>query len=86
MGLNHQYIQRIDISGRIFSFASTNITYVPLQHHLLVVMFIFMSRNNAEFLAYIQSNYFNGSLTTQQLTDIGLAYPDNITKVISSAS
>jgi len=36
--------------------------------------------NNAEFLGYIQSVYFNGSLTTQQLNDIGLAYPDDITQ------
>ena len=31
--LNHQYILRIDISGSLFFFASTNITYVSLQHH-----------------------------------------------------
>ncbi|KAF8815491.1 carotenoid ester lipase precursor [Phlegmacium glaucopus] len=36
--------------------------------------------NNAEFLDYIQSNYFNGLLTTEQLTEIGLAYPDDVTQ------
>ena len=45
-----------------------------------------MSRNNAEFLAYIQSVYFKGSLTTQQLTAIGMAYPDDITQVVFSVS
>jgi len=36
--------------------------------------------NNAEFLGYIQSIYYYGLLTTQQLNDIGLAYPDDITQ------
>ena len=45
-----------------------------------------MSRNNAEFLGYIQSIYFNGLLTKQQLDDIGVAYPDDVTQVISSVS
>ncbi|KAF8800976.1 carotenoid ester lipase precursor [Phlegmacium glaucopus] len=36
--------------------------------------------NNAEFLDYVQSNYFNGSLTAEQLTEIGLAYPDDVTQ------
>jgi len=34
--------------------------------------------NNAEFLAYIQSNYFYGLLPTEQLNEVGLAYPDDI--------
>ena len=83
MGLNHQYIQRIDVWQ--------DILFHEYQHHvrasgatLLDVALTLLSRNNAEFLAYIQSIYFNGSLTTQQLTDIGLAYPDNITQVVSS--
>ena len=53
---------------------------------LLIIPFISMSRNNAEFLGYIQSIYFNGSLTKQQLDDIGVAYPDDVTQVISSVS
>jgi len=36
--------------------------------------------NNTEFLEFINSSYFKGLLTTEQLTDIGLAYPDDITK------
>ena len=84
MGLNHQYILGIYISGSLFSFASTNITYVHLQQRFWSYR-LSLSRNNAEFLGYIQSIYFNGSLTTQQLNDIGLAYPDDITQVVSSS-
>jgi len=68
-----------DDEGTMFSFA--NITYVSLlcsAQRLLVLTNL--NSDNAEFLEYIKSNYYNGLLTTEQLTEIGLAYPDDITK------
>ncbi|KDR82068.1 hypothetical protein GALMADRAFT_135442 [Galerina marginata CBS 339.88] len=36
--------------------------------------------NNAQFLAYMQSNYFEGIASSSQLAAIGVAYPDDITQ------
>jgi hypothetical protein len=86
VGLNYQCLLRIYISGSVFAMmasATANITYVPLQHHFWS-HHLPLSRNNAEFLGYIQNIYYYGLLTTQQLDDIGLAYPDDITQVLSS--
>ena len=86
MGFNHQ------IHTENLHFWQ-HILFREYQHHVcdsaaspLIIRFISMSRNNAEFLGYIQSVYFNGLLPTQQLDAIGVAYPDDITQVVSSVS
>ena len=57
----NQYVLIVDISDSLFSFATTNITYVLLPCIAVPTfaheIYATTNSNNAEFLAYIQSKY-----------------------------